>query len=175
MGIGISKNSSLGRNAFIRMKDIFHQETFTLINKDSSKLRTYSKVKTDIGIEKYLLSNLEIDERTSITKLRLSNHDLMIEKGRHQNIHKSHRFCPFCPNQIETEEHFLLQCQQYAVFRNELFFKITNLLPSFLTLEENEKLSCLLKNEKLINLLGTYLLKTFNCRKFLTEKHKNPL
>ena len=63
----------LGRNVFIRMKDIFHQEAFTLINKDSSKLRTYSKVKTNIGIEKYLLSNLEIDERTSITKLRLES------------------------------------------------------------------------------------------------------
>ena len=174
IGIGISENR-LCRNAFIRMKDIFHQEAFALINRDSSKLRTYSKVKTNIGIEKYLLSNLEIEERTIITKLRLSNHDLMIEKGRHQNIHKTRRFCPFCPNQIETEEHFVLQCHQYAIFRNNLYVQIANLLPLFLTLEENEKFLCLLKNEKLINLLGAYLLKTFNCRKFLTEKHKNPL
>ena len=174
IGIGISKNRSLCLNAFIRMKDIFHQEAFTFINRDDSKLRTYGKVKTSIGIEKYLLSNLKVDERTYITKLRLSNHDLMIEKGRHQNIHKSQRFCPFCPNQIETEQHFLLQCRPYAVFRNDLFLEITNLFPSFMTLEENEKFACLLNNEKLIKLLGSHLLRTFECRKFLIGKHKNP-
>ena len=126
IGIGISENR-LCPKAFIRMKDIFYQESFSFINREDSKLRTYGKVKTNIGIEKYLLSNLKIDERTCITKLRLSNHDLMIEKGRHQNIHKSQRFCPFCPNQIETEEHFLLQRRQYTVFRNDLFLKITDL------------------------------------------------
>jgi len=157
------------------MKDIFYQESFSFINREDSKLRTYGKVKRNIGIEKYLLSNLKIDERTCITKLRLSNHDLMIEKGRHQNIHKTQRFCPFCPDQIETEEHFLLQCREYTYFRNELFLKITDLFPYFSTLPENERFTCLLNNENLISILGIYLLKTFNCRKFLIENHKNPL
>ena len=79
-GIGIStrENEKLCQESFVRLKDIFHQETFASINNDSSKLRTYSQLKINIGIENYLLSNLAIAERTSITKLRLSNHVLMI-------------------------------------------------------------------------------------------------
>jgi hypothetical protein len=43
-----------------------------------------------------------------------------------------------------------------------------------MTLEENEKFAFLLNNEKLIKLLGSHLLRTFECRKFLIGKHKNP-
>ena len=45
----------------------------------------------------------------------------MIENGRHQNIDKNLRFCPFCPTRIEDEMHFLLECECYAIHRKELF------------------------------------------------------
>ena len=128
------------------MKDIFREEPFTDMHRSDSKLRTYGEIKTVIGIEKYLLIPLRIDERSAITKLRLSNHDLMIEKGRHLKIDKSLRFCPFCPNLIETEHHFLLHCKAFKILRAELFTKVGNIIPHFYRLPEAEKFIILLSN-----------------------------
>ena len=47
-----------------------------------------------------------IDNRIAISKLRLSNHGT-IEKVRHLKIDRTLRFCPFCPNHMETEQPFL--------------------------------------------------------------------
>ena len=52
--------------AFTRMKDIFHQERFTEINKEESKLRTYAKLKTTIGMEKYIDLIQNREERVAI-------------------------------------------------------------------------------------------------------------
>ena len=73
-----------------RLIDIFHQEAFAEINEPSSKLRTYKEFKTEIGLENYLeIISCERD-RINLSRLRLSNHQLMIEKGRHQKISKEH-------------------------------------------------------------------------------------
>ena len=93
LGRGISGTIHL--KAFQRLKDIFHQNTFANITSDSSKLRTYSLFKSSIGFEEYLNTIHNTDVRVSFTKFRLSNHSLMIEKGRHQNVDKDQRFCPF--------------------------------------------------------------------------------
>ena len=68
---------------FNRMTDIFIQESFTEMEGERSKLRTYKILKTRVGYEGYLSKLKNIQERTCLTKLRLSNHELMIEKGRH--------------------------------------------------------------------------------------------
>ena len=77
---------------FIYMKvfqtiyDDFHQTSFDSIKRDESKLRTYSLFKTEIGLERYLLETKNVIERVATTKLRLSNHKLMIEVGRHDDV-----------------------------------------------------------------------------------------
>ena len=105
--IGIMNSFEEGREihvkALSRMRDIFYQEAFGAINQESSKLRTYKLLKEEIGLETYLTIVNNSKNRTTLTKFRLSNHTLMIEKGRHQNIDKNLRFCPFCPNHIEDE------------------------------------------------------------------------
>ena len=63
------------------MSDIFHQNAFAQIGKETSKLRTYSQLKVSIGLEKYLLTHKNTDDRIQLTKIRLLNHPLMIEKG----------------------------------------------------------------------------------------------
>ena len=86
-----------------RMSDIFHQEAFTEINGDRSKLRTYGKIKSKIGTEKYLL-------RIILSRFRLSNHNLMIEKGRHQKLQLNQRNYPFCQGGLlEDEYHFIFR------------------------------------------------------------------
>ena len=94
---------NLHTKAVQRMCDIFHQEAFEYLRKEDSKLRTYNHIKSQTGHEPYLHEIKNIKDRVSFTKLRLSNHLLMIEKGRHQKINKNMRFCPFCINKIEDE------------------------------------------------------------------------
>ena len=69
-----------------RIIEVFHQKAFTEIAKENSKLRTYSLVKQEVRREPYLSSVKNVKDRISMTKLRLSNHELMIEKGRHLNF-----------------------------------------------------------------------------------------
>ena len=71
-----------------------------------------------LNLSKLLVSNIhEIKDRISMTKLRLSHHKVMIEKGRHDNIETCNRFCSFCPNCLEDEYHFLMLCPA-SIFRD---------------------------------------------------------
>ena len=89
-------------NAYFRRKlDIFYQNAFSQLNDQSSKLRTYGKIKKESGFEIYL-NQIPTKDRTAFTRLRLSNHQLMIEKMRHDfpKPPESERRCPFCPNHV---------------------------------------------------------------------------
>ena len=68
-------------NAYFRRKlDIFYQNAFSQLNDEDGKLRTYGKMKKESGFEKYL-DQIPLKDRTALTRLRLSNHQLMIEKN----------------------------------------------------------------------------------------------
>ena len=108
---------NIQKDVFEKLKEKFHRESFAEINSDQSKLRTYAKLKSEAGFEDYLKSMKNIMDRTAITKIRLSNHDLMIEKGRHEGLILNERLCPFCKNTIENEQHFLLNCETFNALR----------------------------------------------------------
>ena len=97
-------------------------------------LRTYVTFKEEFIFEEYLNIN-EAKYRIALSQLRLSSHQLEIEKGRHHNpksIPIEKRLCKFCnQNAIEDEFHFLLECSQYADLRKTLFnsLKDTILFP----------------------------------------------
>ena len=80
------------KKLFQRLSDIFHQETFSKINDERSKLRTYAIFKKEQGFEKYLTDIKNTSVRKNVTKFRLSNHKLMIEVGRHQKSMPSRDF-----------------------------------------------------------------------------------
>ena len=173
-GIGSeNKNPFIFNIVFKRLMDIFYQEAFININREDSKLRTFGKLKTNIGMTKYLTQTRYIDSRTALSRLRLSNHDLMIEKGRHSKIEKNRRYCPFCPNHVETELHFLLQCNKFRSMRTVLITEIENAIPSFHLSSDEDKFKILLNNENIANQVGKYIDKTLDCRRFLLRKHKN--
>ena len=175
-GIGSENNNQAIHNmAFKRMVDTFYQEAFARINNVDSKLRTFGKLKTDIGIAKYLTRIKCIDNRVALSKIRLSNHDLMIEKGRHMKIDKTERFCPFCPNLIETESHFLLQCKTFSILRRTLLAEVENIVPTFNQVCDQDKFLILLNNENIANQVGDFVHKALNCRRFLLNKPKYPI
>ena len=105
-----------------------------------SKADTFKEFKDSIGMERYLLVIKNRKHRVSLSKLRLSDHCLMIEEGRHKRpiTPREERFCPHCPGVVETEEHFITQCVAYEG-RATLFNKIMEKAPQFNNLNNHDK------------------------------------
>ena len=98
------------------------------------------------AMEKYLTEIKNVQLRSKYTKFRLSNHKLMIEKGRYTGLKPAERLCPFCLNVTEDELHFLLDCPTYSVPRNQFMSKIARLNYSFQFYQREHKFSYLLNN-----------------------------
>ena len=83
------------------------------VNSNQTRLQFYKTVKKEFNFEEYL--NLpNFSERKAITKIRCSDHDLEIEKGRHRKVSREVRLCKLCnKGHIETEIHFLIECDYY--------------------------------------------------------------
>ena len=76
-----------------------------------------------------IVSNFK--HRKALSKLRVSDHKLYIEVGRHTKLYLSERICTFCNVDIEDEKHFLLKCTVYENLRKTLFDDIVLDLPYF--------------------------------------------
>ena len=63
---------------------------------NSSKLTFYTSIKEDYELETYLTTITNSNQRKRLTQLRLSNHKLMIELGRYENIPREDRICKIC-------------------------------------------------------------------------------
>ena len=90
-----------------------------------------------------------------MTKLRVSDHNLMIEKGRRIRppIPREQRLCSLCKTP-EDETHFLLICPRYTN-RDTLLQQVEYICPNFKYIPSNElKLSYILSQE------NTYLLRS---------------
>ena len=105
-----------------------------------SKAEAFKDYKDQILYERYLDVIKNRRKRVSMSKLRLSDHCLMIEEGRHRRplMPREERICPHCPGLIETEEHFLMECIGYED-REALFEKICMAAPQFANLSTHDK------------------------------------
>jgi len=113
-----------------------------------NKLRTYRLVKTDYNLEKYLSEVKNFEHRKALTKLRINNHDLEIEKGRYSRKYKApeERKCPHCPHSVEDERHFLLYCALYSTLREKLLKDMEKINKECFSLLDDDELFLLLMN-----------------------------
>ena len=72
----------------------------------STKCILYKDFKPEFGFENYLL-HAPYQYTTSITKFRLSNHKLPVERGRYLNIIRSERTCDVCDMNVLGEYHYI--------------------------------------------------------------------
>ena len=165
-----NKPSFINKRVFQRLSDEFHQNSFESIRDANSKLRTYGLFKNKIGIEKYLLDIKNPESRKQVTKFRLSNHNLMIETGRHRKIPKEIRFCPFCQNSVETEIHFLFHCPIYSIMRVDLYNTITRENNRFSLFSTEEKLGYIMTH--IDNQVVKFINSSFELRTFLLSHSK---
>ena len=104
-----------------RILDVYKQNWHTRIC-NSNILSSYILYKDSLSMETYLETIHVNKSRVSLSKFRLSSHDLAIEKGRYNNINRENRLCTYCNmNVIENEFHFLLVCPKYRHLRIKYF------------------------------------------------------
>ena len=157
---------------YTRIVDIFYQEAWAQIQNENSKLRTYSKIKTIIRKEQYLQKIQVVKHRNALSKLRLSNHKLNIEVGRHKRIAKENRFCPFCVDNIEDEVHFLIECELYKNSRENLWEELHLVNPNFIYYNIDQKFKYLMENENTITKVAYFVFYAFEQREIFVEKLK---
>ena len=111
-----------------------------------------------------------VQDRSLVTKFRLSNHRLMIEVGRHDDTAEEERFCPFCPQAVEHESHFMFTCPTYSHLRERYLKPITNNIRSFHYLPHDRRMQMLLSSME----QGTckFIASSLDLRKFLVSKPK---
>ena len=84
----------------------------------ANKLRTYREHTPNYTtMLNYLQVVSNFKHRKALSKLRVSDHKLNIEVGRHTKLSLSERICTFCNVDIEDEKHFLLKCTVYENLR----------------------------------------------------------
>jgi predicted transposase YbfD/YdcC len=136
-------------------------------NKGGNKLRTYSKLKQNFAIEKYLTHIEDTSQRASTTQLRLSSHPLNIETLRGTIPNPCDRVCQMCDlNVAEDEFHLLTICPHYETLRETILSTSVN-NPNIHILNKEDKAIWLLTNEdkNICKALGKYIHACFKERK----------
>ena len=161
--------SDLGNAFFGKAKDVFHQEAFAQISDPNSKLRTYALIKENIGRENYLKDIRNTKHRQMLTKLRLSNHQLMIEIGRHKKLPKEERICQICHDGIEDEIHFLIKCKTLQQLRQPLLASCYESKPNFDFYTDKEKFIFIMTTPHLMGNVSKFVYSAFKERELILD------
>ena len=105
-----------------RLVDMYLQFWVSQVNLTSDN-RLYKHIKIHFSFDSYLYINNRA-LRTSLTKIRLSSHTFLIERGRWgpNSVDVNDRKCTVC-NLVESEYHCLIECVK---FNNERCGLLTN-------------------------------------------------
>ena len=94
---------------------------------EKPKLRTYRKLKSKLSFEPYLNCG-DSWRRSLMTMMRGGTNMLRIERGRWDNEKIEERTCRVCmTDQVEDEQHFLLDCSVYKSERESMYREIERL------------------------------------------------
>ena len=117
-----------------------YRDYWTELTKSHNKMETYVTLNREYTAATYLTTVSDRKLRRTLTKYRLSEHNLAVEEGRHRQtwLPREVRLCSYCDQgTVETELHFLIHCNQYQSFRDQYFAKIIKI---FLYLSDWERL-----------------------------------
>lgn len=103
-----------------------------------SILRSYRLLKQpdQLQLESYLAvphggwSDQRRAGRRALTRIRTGVNDFRINTGRWENESVEERICQLCAAEIETEQHFLIECKVYATERENLWNQLNQLVNS---------------------------------------------
>ena len=135
-----------------KMKELFHRSYESLSYSqlaNNPKARLYLSFKRKPTYETYLKTVKDRKIRVQYTKLKLSDHNLEIESGRHKKIERQQRFCSSCNSyNIGDELHFLFECSELYLIRAVFFQKILKRYPDLNNLDKQQKFIFLCTSER---------------------------
>jgi hypothetical protein len=149
-----------------------NNEWYFQISTIQTKLRTYCTFKTQFNQENYV-HMLNRNLRSPFCKLRVSAHQLMIEKGRYvtPRIPPENRICRICDlNAVEDEFHFIMKCTAYNDIRFTLFSQINEALvtDNFSDMDFFLKIMCA-SDFDIVKVVANYVRSAFNVRANLVQ------
>ena len=147
-----------------RCADTYAQSCHEQIQQ-SSRCRLYKELKEDHDIEPYLRRNISCTLRITFTKMRLSSHKLLVERGRwlKPKINYCDRLCTLChKHDIQDEYHVLMICCRYETLRKTFLKPYYYKRPS--VYKFIQLMNTVNKREQFRFMIFTKLLmKDFNC------------
>ena len=134
------RNNNLTKSLRKSYVKFFQNSMFELRNRTDTKLSIYANIKQNYCLETYLDLYPKCQ---NITKFRLSDHNLPIERGRYlkPKLSRDMRICNICKVGVGDEFHVLFQCQNNEV-RNlhDVFMARINIIsPQISKLQDNDK------------------------------------
>lgn len=160
--IQITQHTPLNQ-IFLYLKNNYYQY-WQLKTKTQSKMQCYLSLNREYALANYLTQIKDPILRKILTKYRLSEHRLAIETGRHKKdwLPREERFCRQCTdNIVETELHFLTECNKFKNIREMFFQKFEQKHPNFTSLPTQNKLPFIMGEQELSCFLSAQYI--FTC------------
>ena len=128
-------------------------------NNDHNKLRFYKTLKSCFKAEPYIDLVHNRNQRSNLTRLRISAHCLEVELLRYKvpAVPYCERYCRYCTQQVPgNESHFLMFCDNFLNKRQCFLGKLIALNPSFTSMSPNDLIKSMLcptsvQSAKLVN------------------------
>ena len=138
------------------------------------KLRTFITFKDFHSVPSYLTKPLNFLQRRFMAKIRLGCLALRIETGRYSRprLIESDRICQVCKKEngqsefigrIESEIHFIFQCNRYSAIRQIWLSQLTVPL-DFNLLSVYQKLDIVLNHHENVKLTSQFLINAYDVR-----------
>ena len=135
---------------------------------DSPKALSYRLFKKNVICESYLhhFEMKNTKHKIALTRFRLSNHNLLIEKGRYIELERNERKCFICKDLIEDEQHFIVKCPLYSKQRAILYRSLQDNSINFQSQTDDEKFVFIMINENknVMTQLAKYISNAFLVR-----------
>jgi len=144
----------LRANISLKLRDQYKQNWHDALS-NSTKCSNYMIFKSEWKFENYL-NLLPFKLRKYYCSLRISNHKLPVELGRHQGIYLNDRLCKLCnQNEVGDEYHYLMKCNYFENERRMFLPRFCLLHPSAFNLQS----LCNNPNKKILLNLGKVCMK----------------
>ena len=111
------------KHSILKKLKYLYEKLWERSKDNTSKLTFYASISNRYIFQEYLLSPKEY--RQFLSKLRISAHELEIERGRYVGLPREQRLCKNC-GVLEDELHFLDVCPAYDGLRERLFSGLNN-------------------------------------------------
>ena len=138
----IPSNFNISKCVYNILKHKYENLFFNSINSETGVTKTggnklnylNAKLKHEYKMENYSNLNLELHSKKAMAEIRVSAHNLEIERGRKykpKSVPANERFCRNCKTMVEDEVHFISDCPIYESLRNEYSEMNTCLVEAF--------------------------------------------